>query len=213
MPVQQTPGRDPTASVGEAKRLLRRRVLDARGDLVAEGPHRLAAAGQALAVLALDLTCLRSARRVACYVSVGSEPPTGPLLAALVASGRQVLVPVLLPDGDLDWAVYAGPVGLRAGRERPGLREPDGERLGPDAVAGVDVAIVPGLAVDAHGTRLGRGGGSYDRALARVPAAVTTVLLLHDGELLPGVPAEAHDRRVDIALTPTEVRHFGGPPG
>ena len=80
-------------------------------------------------------------------------------------------------------------------RRRRGLREPDGAAAGLDAVAGADVVAGPGLAVDARGTRLGRGGGSYDRALPRVPAGRPVVALLYDGELLPVVPSEPHDRR------------------
>ena len=86
---------------------------------------------------------------------------------------------------------------------------PDGDLLGVDSLAEADLVLVPALAVGADGTRLGRGGGSYDRALARVPADRPVVALLYDGELLPGVPAEAHDRRVTAVVTPSGVRQLG----
>ena len=115
---------------------------------------------------ALELPELAEARTVAAYVSVGREPGTRALLDALRARGVRVLLPVLLPDNDLDWAAYEGPDALaRAGR---GLLEPAGPRLGPDAVTGADAVLLPGLAVDGGGMRLGRGGGSYDRVLARL---------------------------------------------
>jgi 5-formyltetrahydrofolate cyclo-ligase len=63
--------------------------------------------------------------------------------------------------------------------------------------------VVPALAVDRTGLRMGRGGGSYDRVLARADRAYS-VALLHDGELLEKVPAEPHDRRVRAVITPTE---------
>lgn len=149
---------------------------------------------------------VRRAATVAAYVSIGAEPGTGLLLDALVADGKRVLLPVLLPDGDLDWAVYAGAGSLRpAGR---GLLEPDGPRLGVDAVSTADVVLVPGLAVAGDGMRLGRGGGSYDRALARVPVGTFTCVLLHEGERLAGVPAESHDRRVSAAADPSGVTRF-----
>ena len=111
-----------------------------------------------------------------------------------------MILPVLLPDLDLDWAIYDGPDSLvPAGR---GLLEPVGPRLGVDAVATADVVMVPGLAVSADGHRLGRGGGSYDRALARVPVGTFTCVLLHDGELGLDVPVEPHDRTVTAAVTP-----------
>ena len=61
---------------------------------------------------------------------------------------------------------------------------------------------MPALAVDARGYRLGRGGGSYDRALARVGGQVPTIALLYDDELLPTVPTEAHDQRVRVVARP-----------
>ena len=150
---------------------------------------------------------VRRAATVAAYVSIGTEPGTGALLDALVDAGKRVIVPVVLPDLDLDWAVYRGSTSLVPARM--GLLEPAGPRLGVDAVAGADAVLVPGLAVAADGTRLGRGGGCYDRALSRVPAGTFTCVLLFDDELLPGVPHEEHDRRVAAAATPAGVRVFG----
>ena len=107
---------------------------------------------------------------------------------------------MVLPDLDLDWAVYDGPG--RLVRARRGLLEPAGERLGRDAVATADVVLTPGLAVDRTGMRLGQGGGCYDRALGRVPVGTFTCTLLYDGELVDEVPAAAHDRPVTAAVTP-----------
>jgi 5-formyltetrahydrofolate cyclo-ligase len=73
---------------------------------------------------------------------------------------------------------------------------------GPGTVARADVVLVPALAVDTEGNRLGRGGGSYDRALARVGPQVPTIGLLYDDELRPSVPAEPHDRRVRLVARP-----------
>ncbi|GID94369.1 hypothetical protein Adi01nite_37810 [Amorphoplanes digitatis] len=129
---------------------------------------------------------------------MGPEPG-GPDLPEALA-GRLIL-PVLLPDNDLDWVRYEGPDSLRPGPR--GLREPIGPRLGPEAVAQASLLVVPALAVDRSGLRLGRGGGSYDRALARAADAYS-VALLHDGEFLPSVPAEPHDRRVRAVITPAE---------
>jgi len=143
---------------------------------------------------------VRRAATVAAYVSIGTEPGTGPLIDALTAMGRRVILPVVLPDLDLDWAVYDGPENLA--RARRGLLEPVGRPLGPDAIGTADVVVVPGLAVDRSGMRMGRGGGSYDRALGRVPVGTFTCTLLYDGELLDEVPAAAHDRRVTAVVTP-----------
>lgn len=149
---------------------------------------------------------VRRAATVAAYVAIGSEPGTGPLLRALGDAGKRVVLPVLLPDGDLDWGVHTGDAGLVPARL--GLLEPAGPRLGVDAVATADVVLVPGLAVSPAGLRLGRGGGSYDRALARVPVGTFTCALLYDGEVGVDVPVEPHDRPVTAAATPSGVVRF-----
>jgi 5-formyltetrahydrofolate cyclo-ligase len=143
---------------------------------------------------------------VAAYWALPGEPPTAPLIAALRRRGRRVLLPVLRPDGDLDWAAYDDTRSLAAAAR--GLAEPVGNRLGLGAVRDADVVVAPGLAVGADGIRLGRGGGSYDRALARVVPPTLVVCLLWDGELLDVVPTAPHDRPVDVAVTPTAVHRF-----
>lgn len=135
---------------------------------------------------------------IAAYVPLGPEPGGADLPDIL---GDRLILPVLLPDNDLDWVRYEGPESLRPGPR--GLREPLGPRLGVDAVTETTLLIVPALAVDRTGLRMGRGGGSYDRVLARA-GGVRSVALLHDGELLPQVPAEPHDRRVHAVITPSE---------
>ncbi|KFF94745.1 5-formyltetrahydrofolate cyclo-ligase [Streptomyces scabiei] len=168
----------------------------------------------ALAGRALDLAELARARAVAAYVSVGSEPGTRALLDALRARGVRVLLPVLLPDNDLDWGAYEGDASLarvRHGGGRMALLEPVGERLGTEAVTTADVVLLPGLAVDARGMRLGRGGGSYDRVLARLERAgadPALVVLLYDSEVVDRVPEEPHDRPVHAVVTPSGVRRF-----
>src|SRR6516225_9363527 len=180
-----------------AKASLRRRILAARAGL---SPQQRAAAGRALrdAVLALPQT--QMAGTVAAYYSIGSEPDTHGLVYALWKRGTYVLLPRLRPDMDLDWASYEGPDSLRAGPR--GLTEPTEASRGVPAVSRADLVIVPALAVDNRGMRLGRGGGSYDRALARVGPQVPTIALLYDAELLDEVPAAPHDQRVRLVARP-----------
>lgn len=156
---------------------------------------------RAIAGHVLSAPEIRRAATVACYVSIDTEPGTGPLLDGLLGIGRRVIVPVVLPDLDLDWAVYDGPGTLA--RARRGLLEPTGPRLGLEAVATADVVLTPGLAVDRSGMRLGQGGGCYDRALGRVPVGTFTCTLLYDEELLDVVPTAPHDRPVTAVVTPT----------
>lgn len=189
----------------EAKRALRRRVLDTRTDLDARVLSRAARGLRDVLMATPEIT---AARAVAAYVSVGREPGTGPLIEALSEAGTEVLLPLLEPDGALDWARYEGPHALVSAAR--GLLEPTGEPLGPGAVTSVDVVIVPGLAVDRAGVRLGRGGGSYDRVLAGVAGRAFTCVLLHDGEVLDmPVPRERHDMPVAAAATPSALHRLG----
>jgi 5-formyltetrahydrofolate cyclo-ligase len=141
-----------------------------------------------------------AAGTIAAYYSVGTEPDTRSLVFALWKRGSYVVLPVLLPDGDLDWASYEGPDSLAPGPR--GLLQPAEPVRGTGTVARADVVLVPALAVDSSGQRLGRGGGSYDRALDRVGPQVPTIALLYDSELLPSVPAEEHDRPVRAVARP-----------
>jgi 5-formyltetrahydrofolate cyclo-ligase len=172
-----------------------------RDRLLAQRKTLSPSARQAAAV-AVHTTLLSLVRRVrpstiAAYAPIGGEPG-GSDLPSVLAAIAEVLLPVVLPDGDLDWAAYRG--SLVTGPR--GLLQPPGPRLGVEAVRHATLVVVPALAVDRSGMRLGRGGGSYDRVLARLAADVLTVALLNDGELLDAVPAEEHDRPVWAVITP-----------
>lgn len=117
-----------------------------------------------------------------------------------------MLLPVLLGDGDLDWAEYDEGAPLRPASR--GLVESTGRRLGLAAVADVDAVLVPALAVDMAGRRLGRGGGSYDRVLTRVRDPTPVLAVVYDDEVLDAVPVGAHDRPVTAAVTPRRVLRF-----
>jgi 5-formyltetrahydrofolate cyclo-ligase len=143
---------------------------------------------------------------VAAYLSFGTEPATQHLVEDLRSRGVRVLVPVLRGDLDLDWTEYGD--NTLNDQNSPGWSTPAGPRLGLDAIAGADVVLVPALAVDDRGMRLGRGGGSYDRALTRVPPARPVLALLYDGERPEVLPAEPHDRPVTGVVTPGEVLRF-----
>jgi 5-formyltetrahydrofolate cyclo-ligase len=188
------------AGVGVAaeKAALRRRLLADRARLT---PDQRAAAGRALREAVLELPQVQMAGTIAAYYSLSSEPDTHGLVYALWKRGGYVLLPLLRPDADLDWASYEGPDSLRPGPR--GLAEPSEPPRGMDAVTRADLVLVPALAVDRGGVRLGRGGGSYDRALARVAPGIPTIALLYDGELLDEVPADDHDQRVRLVARPS----------
>src|SRR5690348_9341012 len=207
---------DAAPRAGAAMRALTARLLAVRA---ARSPAQRTAAACAIAEHAHDhlavspaaldnrLTPAAAGRTVAAYLSVGSEPPTGPLLEALAEAGVRVIVPVLGADAELDWAQYTPGDPLRDGLRR--TVHPHGPTLGADALRLADTIIVPALAVDRRGRRLGRGGGSYDRALARLfdvrsdRSAIEVLAVVYDDEVLDEVPTQPHDRPVDGALTPS----------
>lgn len=180
------------------KEALRGRVLAARRGLT--GAER-EEGGRGLRDALLGLDEMGMAGTVAAYYSVGGEPDTRKLVYALWKRGTYVLLPVMMGDGDLDWASYEGPDSLVEGAR--GLLEPGEPVRGVDAVTRADLVLVPALAVDRAGNRLGRGGGSFDRALARVAPSIPVIAMLYDHELIPDVPAEPHDRKVTAVARPT----------
>jgi 5-formyltetrahydrofolate cyclo-ligase len=196
--VHDTPGSAPAESfAGGDKGSLRRRLVTARAAMSDSARMQ---ASRLIRDHVLEMPEVSAAGTIAAYYSIGTEPDTRRLIFALWKRGSYVVLPVLLPDGDLDWASYEGPDSLAPGPH--GLLQPTEPARGPATVARADIVLVPALAVDARGYRLGRGGGSYDRALARVGGQVSTIALLYDDELLPAVPIEPHDQRVRLVARP-----------
>ena len=191
------PSSEPSGKVADDKASLRRRLIAARKQISDSTWNE---AGRLIRDHVLEMAEVATAGTVAAYYSVGTEPDTHGLIFALWKRGSYVILPVLLPDGDLDWASYEGPDSLAPGPR--GLLQPVEPVRGAGTVARADIVLVPALAVDVFGHRLGRGGGSYDRALARVGAQVPTIALLYDSELLPSVPVAVHDQVVRVVARP-----------
>jgi 5-formyltetrahydrofolate cyclo-ligase len=180
---------------GDAKAALREAVLAGRR---ARPPAERATAAAAVATALLH--GLAGARTLAAFVPEETEPGHGRLPAVYTQLGARVLLPVVPSDGsELAWAVDTG----RLAPGRFGLLEPVGPRLGPTAIGAADVVVVPALSVDRSGTRLGRGGGYYDRALPYVRPGALMVAVVFDDEFVDELPVEPHDRRVTAVVTPT----------
>jgi 5-formyltetrahydrofolate cyclo-ligase len=179
------------------KGVVRRRLAAARAEMSASDR---AAAGVLIRDHVLSLPQVAAAGTVAAYYSLGTEPATHSLVYALWKRGSYVVLPLLLPDGDLDWASYEGPDSLVPGPR--GLLQPAEPPRGRATIARADVVLAPAVAVDRAGNRLGRGGGSYDRALARVGEQVPVIAPLYDGELVDALPVEPHDQKVRAVARP-----------
>jgi 5-formyltetrahydrofolate cyclo-ligase len=190
---------DHEVALRSRKTALRRQVASRRQE---KDQLERDAAARSIRDAVLSLPEIQMAGTVAAYLSIGTEPGTRGLVYALWKRGTYVLLPLLQADNDLDWASYEGPDSLAPGPR--GLLEPTEPRRGVAAVASADLVIVPAVAVDQAGRRLGRGGGSYDRVLARIGAAIPTVALLYDGELLDEIPAGPLDQPVRMVAQPRQ---------
>jgi len=173
-----------------------RRILAPQRDRVTDADAIAAAASALLDTLSLPAAdegehpSYSGGVCVAIYRSLPLEPPTEALAAMLHARGVVVIVPETLADMDLDWhELFAD------GTEGPAL--------GLHAIAAAHLILTPGLAVDHAGTRLGQGGGCYDRALARRRPDAHIVAILNDEEYADrSLPSDPHDVRVQAVITP-----------
>ncbi|WP_417852165.1 5-formyltetrahydrofolate cyclo-ligase [Bifidobacterium moraviense] len=198
------------ADVRTAKGELRRGAL-ARRRLTTPDERR--GAGEALAAAARRAGLTGASPVVAAYVSMGTEIDMTPLLRAFLDAGRRVLVPRLGRGLDVGWSVLETLDDLTSAGERRPDEPMRAATLGPEALRDAGLVLVPALGVDARGTRLGRGGGWYDRALAfRAPSALVAAVCWPWETLGAGggtLPCEAHDLPVDAVLTPDGFRRVG----
>ena len=168
--------------------------------------------GRAIAAVGLELPRLRRAGCVAVYASLPEEPGTALLRSGLRELGIRVLLPVVDAEPGsrrLDWAEDDGELAVAGTLQLP---EPTGRRFGPDELGQAQVILVPALAVDTTGTRLGRGGGYYDTALTHAAPGALLLALVHDAEVLDAgttpIPREPHDIGVHGVITPTRWMFF-----
>ena len=188
-------GTDPIQAKAELRRLVR-----------AARTSRVPPIGEAQAFAAGALDCIGDASLpVATYLAMSNEPPTSAIIERLGAA----LVPrTTTRDAILEWVAYRPGDPLH--RSRLGMDEPLGAAVGSGSapLLACSAVVVPSLAIDARGRRLGQGGGYYDRVLADVPREIPIITLLFDEEILEDVHAETHDAQVDVCVTPTRTLRF-----
>ena len=182
------------------KDALRRRI---RARLRALSPQALRESDQALFARFLALPQVAAADTLLLYHGMRAEPDTARLLPALWAMGKQVCLPRCLPGHGMEARLVRPDSVLR--RHPYGMLEP-GEDCPPADKAAIALVLVPGLAFDRSGGRLGQGGGFYDRWLADYSGC--TVALCRSALLLERVPREPHD--VEVRLVVTEDSLYPG---
>jgi 5-formyltetrahydrofolate cyclo-ligase len=163
-----------------------------------------AAASTEACLRVLGLPAYAAARSLLFFSSLSDEPDTAPLVAQAWQDGKRVFFPRVRPDGAF--------LEIRAVTERGHLRpgafgipEPDPARCPEESPTKIDFALVPGLAFDRSGHRLGRGRGYYDRLLAELPPACFRAGFFFACQELPAVPREPHDQRLHAVVTEREM--------
>ena len=164
-----------------------------RSEIRSARPHSSEGLTQNLVRLTLQL----GAKRIASYVSDRTEPETTDFNAWVKSSGYELLLPRINGE-DLEFA--QGELSLGSF----GIFEPAGDSEGLETA---DLILLPALAVDRSGVRLGKGKGFYDRALQSI-AKIPLYAVVFDAEVYQQLPHEPHDRRVNGAITPTAIHHF-----
>ena len=191
-----------TADASHQKRALRAELRERRRQLP---DTETARATIKLSGHLIDLCSELQVRSVAAYLSTGDEPNIRPFITWAIAQDIRVLIPISRNDGLLDWASTDGPDETEG---KFGMPEPVGELLGPIAINGVDLIVVPAASVDRSGMRMGWGRGYFDRTLGSMERRPPVYAVIFDHELVDKVPSEVHDKRVDGVVTPGAVITF-----
>jgi 5-formyltetrahydrofolate cyclo-ligase len=186
------------AEIREAKRSLRRELRAARRSL--DGAAR-ARNAESLVSRAAEIEPLQAARAVAGYLASDGELDIAPLLGALRTRGARVFLPRSRPDGSIVLAQANETTMLRP-TGPGGTLEPDAHEASLAEIGGPAAILVPCVAVDHAGQRLGRGGGGYDRLLPQVRRLGWSIVgVCHSPHFLERIPVEVHDQPVDAVLT------------
>ena len=188
-------------AVGERKAKMR---LDLLNKLRGLSPQKKAEGTSKIGQRLADLHSYREARRVMYYVGVGLEIETIPFISQALEEGKEIFVPSCLPaQRSLLVSRLRDLSELSVGHY--GLLEPKAEFLRPHDPGQLDLVILPGLAFDLEGNRLGRGGGYYDRLLAQLDPRTVLVALAFDFQVREQIPREEHDRAVHKIVTPNGI--------
>lgn len=181
---------------GEAKKALRGTMLARRRRLPADS---IARGSEAIAAHFCAWPVYQKAKTVMVYLAMADEPQTEGLIAAAWVAGKTVCVPLMGEKyGHMEAGLLTGWEGLVIGRL--GLKMPDPAKVRLIEPAAIDLVVVPGVAFDRRGYRLGMGAGYYDRFLPRATAACR-LGLAWSLQVVDEVPVDEYDARLDYLLT------------
>ncbi len=184
------------------KKTIRKEILIKRNKLTEK---KIASKSLAIMNNLIPLTILKNSNHIMLYISFGSELDTKPLIDHLFNQNKKVYIPLTIPatremivselldfKNDLEMGNF-------------GVLEPKQESLRPMAADNLDLVIVPGVAFDKEGYRIGYGGGYYDRFLPQLPPSTTKISLAYDIQIINNIPKMPHDYPVQYIITENQV--------
>jgi 5-formyltetrahydrofolate cyclo-ligase len=194
-------------SLQDQKHALRRDMALRRRSVPADVAETVARAATDV-LMATDVAS--TAPRIGLYAALRDELPSRPLFDAVVSARKEAWLPRMGPGRSLEFARVRCWGELMPGPH--GVMEPAASQLA-EALAAEDVVVVPGVAFDARGNRLGRGGGYYDVTFPPGAPAPTLIGMAYEFQIVDAVPHDARDRRVDALVTECQLRSCGGANG
>ena len=184
------------------KKAFRKKIISLRDQLL---PEEIRAKSSLIAAALYNLQVYRDAGAVMFFITFGTEVDTRPMVEETIKRGKLALAPKALPETRelipsrvLDWDSDLVPGAYN-------IPEPGEDTLRPVKPETIDLLIVPGVAFDLKGNRLGYGGGYYDRFFPLLNKQTPLVALVFDLQILPEIPVDEWDRRVDIIISEKRV--------
>ncbi|WP_167578049.1 5-formyltetrahydrofolate cyclo-ligase [Ammoniphilus sp. YIM 78166] len=179
------------------KKELRKEILSRRSEL---DPHIRARKSKQIVEIMLTTPCYQAANYIFSFVPFGDEPQIKELLSTAIQDGKKVAIPKTVPQSrEMIPYLFSGWEELQAGPY--GIMEPNPDQAIEADAKQIDLIIMPGVAFDRMGGRLGYGGGYYDRFLSKLSPRPTLAALCFDEQIMEEVPMDEHDHRVDILVT------------
>ncbi|MGA2791770.1 MAG: 5-formyltetrahydrofolate cyclo-ligase [Candidatus Bathyarchaeia archaeon] len=185
----------------ERKRMLRTQMLALRNSKPASELDQLSSK---ITARLLELPKVKEARTISTYLDIGSEVRTRGLVGWALENGKRLIVPVVdQANQRLIFSEFKAPEELERGAH--GIPEPKSEFRRPVALEQADVILVPGVAWDQRGFRIGYGAGYYDRSINALRTHIATIGLAYDFQFISNVPRSRYDQRVDRIVTESRI--------
>ena len=180
----------------DEKKALRKEIL---AGLKSQAPGERKEKNTIIKNKVFSLPEFRKAKNIMCYISLDTEVDTREIIKDSLKQGKRIFAPVIKGDNlglaevkCMDSDLERGPTGVL---------QPENEANSSFRARSIEIVIVPGIAFDRNGARLGRGKGYFDRFLSKLPNTVKTIALGFDFQIKKSIPVSSRDIPVDLVIT------------